>query len=137
MVSFDATPRVEVPDGYEHLLDLPLYGHLATVRPDGTPQVNPMWFAWDGELLRFTHTTKRQKYRNIAAQPAVAMSISDPNNPYRYLEVRGVVEEIVPDPTGAFYLHLNDRYSGPLTEPPADAQDRVILVVRPTGFSQQ
>lgn len=137
MVSFDATPRVEVPDGYEHLLDLPLYGHLATVRPDGTPQVNPMWFAWDGELLRFTHTTKRQKYRNIAAQPAVAMSISDPDNPYRYLEVRGVVEEIVPDPTGAFYLHLNDRYSGPLTEPPADAQDRVILVVRPTGFSQQ
>ncbi|MDO3638823.1 PPOX class F420-dependent oxidoreductase [Mycolicibacterium arseniciresistens] len=137
MVSFDATPKVEVPDGYEHLLDLPLYGHLATVRPDGTPQVNPMWFAWDGELLRFTHTTKRQKYRNIAAQPAVAMSISDPNNPYRYLEVRGVVEEIVPDPTGAFYLHLNDRYSGPLTEPPADAQDRVIVVVRPTGFSQQ
>jgi PPOX class probable F420-dependent enzyme len=137
MVSFDATPKVEVPDGYEHLLDLPLYGHLATVRPDGTPQVNPMWFAWDGELLRFTHTTKRQKYRNIAAQPAVAMSISDPDNPYRYLEVRGVVEEIVPDPTGAFYLHLNDRYSGPLTEPPADAQDRVIVVVRPTGFSKQ
>ncbi|MEV3903556.1 PPOX class F420-dependent oxidoreductase [Mycobacterium sp. NPDC050551] len=137
MVSFDATPKVEVPDGYEHLLDLPLYGHLATVRPDGTPQVNPMWFAWDGELLRFTHTTKRQKYRTIAAQPVVAMSISDPNNPYRYLEVRGVVEEIVPDPTGAFYLHLNDRYSGPLTEPPADAQDRVILVVRPTGFSKQ
>ncbi|MCZ8379834.1 PPOX class F420-dependent oxidoreductase [Mycobacterium sp. CPCC 205372] len=137
MVSFGATPKVEVPDGYEHLLDLPLYGHLATVRPDGTPQVNPMWFAWDGELLRFTHTTKRQKYRNIAAQPAVAMSISDPDNPYRYLEVRGVVEEIVPDPTGAFYLHLNDRYSGPLTEPPADAQDRVILVVRPTGFTQQ
>ncbi|MGA5462277.1 PPOX class F420-dependent oxidoreductase [Mycobacterium sp. NPDC050041] len=137
MVSFDATPKVEVPDGYEHLLDLPLYGHLATVRPDGTPQVNPMWFAWDGELLRFTHTTKRQKYRNIAAQPVVAMSISDPNNPYRYLEVRGVVEEIVPDPTGAFYLHLNDRYSGPLTEPPADAQDRVILVVRPTGFTKQ
>jgi PPOX class probable F420-dependent enzyme len=137
MVSFDATPKVEVPDGYEHLLDLPLYGHLATVRPDGTPQVNPMWFAWDGELLRFTHTTKRQKYRNISAQPAVAMSISDPDNPYRYLEVRGVVEEIVPDPTGAFYLHLNDRYSGPLTEPPADAQDRVIVVVRPTGFSKQ
>jgi PPOX class probable F420-dependent enzyme len=137
MVSFGATPKVDVPDGYEHLLDLPLYGHLATVRPDGTPQVNPMWFAWDGELLRFTHTTKRQKYRNIAAQPAVAMSVSDPDNPYRYLEVRGVVEEIVPDPTGAFYLHLNDRYSGPLTEAPADAKDRVIVVVRPTGFSQQ
>ena len=65
------------------------------------------------------------------------MSIIDPDNPYRYLEVRGVVEEIVPDPTGAFYMHLNDRYSGPLTEPPADKADRVILVVRPTGFSKQ
>ena len=57
-----------------------------------------MWFDWDGELLRFTHTTKRQKYRNIAAHPKVAMSIVDPDNPYRYLEVRGDVEQIVPDP---------------------------------------
>lgn len=96
-----------------------------------------MWFDWDGEVLRFTHTTKRQKYHNIAANPHVAMSISDPDNPYRYLEVRGVVDKIVPDPTGAFYLQLNDRYSGPLTEPPADKADRVILVVRPTGFSKQ
>lgn len=127
----------DIPEGYAHLLDLPTYGHLATVRPDGSPQVNPMWFAWDGERLRFTHTTKRQKYRNIEANPNVAMSIVDPENPYRYLEVRGVVEEIVPDPTGAFYLELNDRYSGPLTEPPPDKVDRVILVVRPTGYTKQ
>lgn len=127
---------VAVPDGFEGLLTAPTYGHLATTRPDGTPQVNPMWFEWDGEVLRFTHTTKRQKYRNIAANPAVAMSISDPENPYRYLEVRGLVEDIVPDPEGAFYLHLNDRYDGPLTEPPADKADRVILVVRPTSFSK-
>jgi PPOX class probable F420-dependent enzyme len=128
---------VAIPDGYETLLERPLYGHLATVRPDGLPQVNPMWFDWDGERLRFTHTTKRQKYRNLAANPNVTMSISDPDNPYRYLEVRGVLEEVVPDPTGAFYLHLNDRYSGPVTEPPPDKADRVILVVRPTGFSKQ
>jgi PPOX class probable F420-dependent enzyme len=127
----------DIPEGYAHLLDLPVYGHLATVRPDGSPQVNPMWFAWDGELLRFTHTNKQQKYRNIEANPAVAMSIIDPDNPYRYLEVRGVVEEIVPDPTGAFYMALNDRYSGPLTEAGPDKADRVILVVRPTAFSKQ
>jgi len=128
---------VAVPEGYESLLERPLYGHLATVRPDGSPQVNAMWFAWDGERLRFTHTVKRQKYRNIAANPMVAMSVVDPDNPYRFLEVRGVVEEIVPDPTGAFYLKLNDRYSGPLTEPPPDKADRVVLVVRPTAFSKQ
>ena len=128
---------VAIPDGYESLLQRPLYGHLATLRPDGTVQVNPMWFDWDGELLRFTHTTKRQKYRNVTAHPEVAMSVSDPDNPYSYLEVRGVVESITPDPTAQFYLHLNDRYSGPLTETPADAADRVVIAVRPTGFSKQ
>jgi PPOX class probable F420-dependent enzyme len=128
---------VAIPDGYESLLERPLYGHLATTRPDGRAQVNPMWFDWDGEKLFFTHTTKRQKYRNITANPNVAMSISDPDNPYRYLEIRGVVEEVVPDPTGKFYLHLIDRYSGPLTEAGPDKADRVILVVRPTAFSKQ
>ncbi|ORA31433.1 PPOX class F420-dependent oxidoreductase [Mycobacterium aquaticum] len=127
---------VAVPDGFEDLLDRPLFGHLATIRPDGTPQVNPMWFDWDGSRLRFTHTTKRQKYRNVTAHPEVAMSIHDPDNPYRYLEVRGVVEEIVPDPTAEFFLKLNDRYSGSLTEVPPDAADRVVLVVRPTLYSK-
>lgn len=127
---------VAVPDGFEDLLDRPLFGHLATTRPDGTAQVNPMWFDWDGSRLRFTHTTKRQKYRNVTANPAVAMSIHDPDNPYRYLEVRGVVEEIVPDPKAEFFLKLNDRYSGSLTEVPADAADRVVLVVRPTLYSE-
>src|SRR6476619_5770840 len=128
---------VDIPQGYETLLERPLYGHLATTRPGGNAQVNPMWFDWDGELLRFTHTTKRQKYRNVTANPNVAMSISDPDNPYRYLEVRGVVEEIVPDTTGAFYLHLNDRYTGPLTEPPVDKADRVMLVVRASGLPNE
>jgi PPOX class probable F420-dependent enzyme len=128
---------VDIPEDYESLLERPLYGHLATLRPDDRVQVNPMWFDWDGEVLRFTHTTKRQKYRNVTAHPDVAMSVADPDNPYHYLEVRGRVEEIVPDPTGAFYLHLNDRYGGPLSEPPPDAPDRVILVVRPTGYSKQ
>ena len=128
---------VAIPEEYESLLERPVFGHLATVRPDGRPQVNPMWFDWDGELLRFTHTTKRQKYRNIVANPDVAMSVIDPDDPYRFVEVRGVVEEIVPDPTGAFYLQLNDRYSGPLTEPPPDKADRVIIVVRPTGYTKK
>ena len=64
------------------------------------------------------------------------MSVIDPDNSYRFIEIRGVVEEIVPDPTGAFYMTLNDKYSGPLTEPPADKVDRVVLVVRPTGLSK-
>jgi general stress protein 26 len=61
-----------------------------------------MSFDWDGERLRFTHTTKRRKYRNVKSHPQVAVSIPDPDNPYRYLEIPGEVEQIEPDPTGAY-----------------------------------
>ena len=71
-----------VPAGYEDLLTRPLYGDLATVRPDGAPAVTPMWFAWDGELLRFTHTSKRQKVRDIEKQPRrIAFVVMDPVGP--------------------------------------------------------
>ena len=103
---------VAVPAGYADLLERPLYGHLATTRPDGSVQVSPMWFDWDGELLRFAHTTKRQKYRNVQRNPRVAMSISDPDNPYRYLEVRGDVKRIEPDPAAGFFRRIANRYSG-------------------------
>jgi PPOX class probable F420-dependent enzyme len=129
---------VAVPDGYTDLLERPLLAHLATSRPDGSVQVNPMWFDWDGERLRFTHTTKRQKYRNVKNRPQVAVSIADPDNPYRYLEVRGEVDDIQPDPTGAYYMHLANRYDAPWgNRPPPDSPDRVVFVMRPTGFSKQ
>ena len=73
----------------------------------------------------------------MTRDPRVALSIADPDNPYRYLEVRGEVERIEPDPAGEFYMHLNGRYDGPLTGPPPDAPDRVVFVVRPTAFSKQ
>ncbi|MFC8525617.1 PPOX class F420-dependent oxidoreductase [Nocardia sp. NPDC057227] len=127
-----------VPEELRDLLERPLIANLATVREDGSPQVNPMWFGWDGELLRFTHTNFRRKFRNISANPAVAISIVDPENPYRYVEVRGVVERIDPDPTGGYFRELNARYSGPYgPDDPKDAADRVILVVRPTAVGKR
>ncbi|TCJ95705.1 PPOX class F420-dependent oxidoreductase [Nocardia alba] len=127
-----------IPEELRDLLERPLFANLATVREDGSPQVNPMWFGWDGEFIRFTHTSFRRKYRNVTATPAVAISIIDPENPYRYLEVRGVVERIDPDPTGAFFRELNQRYDGPFgPEHPTDAPDRVIFVVRPTAVGKR
>ncbi|QAY59612.1 PPOX class F420-dependent oxidoreductase [Microbacterium protaetiae] len=125
-----------LPAGRRHLLEKPLYGHLGTVRPDGTVQVNPMWFEFDGEHVRFTHTTKRQKYRNLQHNPSMALSIVDPDQPTRYLEVAGRLVEIVPDPDGAFYVRLQNRYGNASTNPPGDKADRVILVMsieRATG----
>jgi PPOX class probable F420-dependent enzyme len=121
-----------VPESYVDLLERPLFGHLGTTRPDGDPQVNVMWFGWDGELLRFTHIPKRQKYRNIQANPHVSLSVADPDDGYRYVEVRGVVERIEDDPGGRFYMELSARYGEPMTEPPPDADDRIVIVVRPT-----
>lgn len=118
-----------VPESYRFLLDLPLYGHLGTIRPDDTVQVNPMWFEFDGEHVRFTHTSKRQKFRNLKHNPSMAMSITDPDNVFRYLEVAGRLVDVIPDPEGAFYVHLQNRYGNDSTQAPPDAADRVILVM--------
>lgn len=121
-----------LPASHADLLERPLFAHLATVRPDGAPQTSVMWFAWDGELATFTHTTQRQKYRNVAHEPRVAFSIHDPENPYRFLEVRGQVVSIEPDPGAAFYTSLQERYG--LTFAVRDADVRVVIAVRPTSF---
>lgn len=125
-----------IPDELTDLLDRPLYGHLATVRPDNTAQVNPMWYAWDGEFLKFTTTTKRQKHRNTEQNPSVAMSVTDPDKPYRYLEVRGAIERVESDPEGTFFVELARRYGSDM-DAPADKQYRVIYYVRPTSYSTQ
>lgn len=126
-----------IPDSHRDLLDRPLYAHLATIRPDGTPQVNPMWFSWDGDQIYFTNSTLRQKYRNVTANPTVALSITDPDQPYRYLEVRGVVERIDDDSTGTVFAALADRYGMEMDGPPGDVAHRVVYVVRPVAVSRQ
>src|ERR1700733_15106040 len=89
-----ATTMAEIPEGALDLLERPLYASLGTTRPDGAPQVNPMWFVWDGGFLWFTHPSKRQEYRNLAREPRVSISIFDPEQPYRYIEIRGEVDHI-------------------------------------------
>lgn len=108
----------------------PLYGHLGTIRPDNTVQVNPMWFFFDGESLRFTHTRSRAKFRNLEHNPTMSLEIIDPANPFNYTEVRGELSEVIPDPDGAFYVQLGKRYGNPGQLPPPDSAERVILVMR-------
>jgi len=123
----------ELPASHADLLERPLYAHLATIGPDGAPQSSTMWFVHDGDVIRFTHTTTRQKYRNLQAEPRVAISIHDPDDPYRSLEVRGVIESMEPDDADAsFYRSLMTRY-GTSYDPP-DAPVRVVLTMRPTAF---
>jgi PPOX class probable F420-dependent enzyme len=118
-----------IPADYIHLVENPNYGHLGTIRPDDTAQVNPMWYLFDGVTLRFTHTTKRGKYRNLQHNPSMSLAISDPDDPFRYLEVRGSLQQVIPDPEGAFYVVLGKRYGNAEQQPPKDSPDRVILVM--------
>jgi PPOX class probable F420-dependent enzyme len=126
-----------IPESHEHLLTRPLFVHLATIGPNGTPHVQPIWQIWDGEVLRFTTTTDRQKHRNVTANPHVSISVNDPDKPYHYLEIRGIVEAIEPDPEGAFFDVLAKRYGLEYKAPVADKDRRVILVVRPVKTTSQ
>jgi PPOX class probable F420-dependent enzyme len=127
--------QVAPPETHAGLLERPLFAHLATVRADGAPQVNPMWFEWDPQtcVIRMTHTKTRHNFRYIESEPRVALSITDPDDPYRYLQVRGVVERIDDDPTGGFYQRLQRRYRG-YTSEVKDRDVRVILTIRPVAF---
>jgi PPOX class probable F420-dependent enzyme len=123
------------PETHADLLERPLFAHFATARSDGAPQVNPMWFLWDPDrgVIRMTHTKRRHNYRNVMREPRVALSITDPDTQYRYLQVRGVVENIEDDPTGSFHEVLQQRYKGTVGPVP-DRENRVILIIRPTAF---
>lgn len=127
---------VEITERVRELLERPVLVNLATVRPDGAPQVNPMWFVWDGELIWFTHTTYRQKYKNFAHEPRVSISIIDPDDAYGYVEIRGTVDHIDPDPEAKLYQRLSERYDG-IAKTPADAAQRVAVAVRPTHIHGQ
>jgi len=121
------------PASHADLLDKPTFAHLATIRPDGSPQSSVMWFAWDGEHLNMTHTKNRQKFRNLHEDPRLALSILDPEDPYRFLEVRGVLESIEnDDEVASFYQSLQRRYGS--VYPISDADVRVILHIKPTKY---
>jgi PPOX class probable F420-dependent enzyme len=122
----------ELPESHADLLERPLFAHLATIRPDGSPQSSVMWFAWDGQRIRFSHTSTRQKYRNLLADGRVSFHVQDPDNAYRTLEVRGRVESIDADPDASFYRSLQLRYGSDV--PVLDADVRVVIVVEPTTF---
>ena len=126
-----------IPESHADLLEQPVLAHVATVGPNGEPQNNPVWFGWDGENLTFSQTTGRQKYRNVQDEPRVALSIVDANNPFRYLEIRGTVERVDPDPDNAFINSMAKKYMGQDVYPwhrPGD--ERVVLVVKPEHTTQ-
>lgn len=123
---------VAVPGLVEDALDLlhrPLICCLATLRPNGSIQVNPMWFKFDAPNLCFSHTSRRAKFRNLQQNPAMTVLVVDPDNEQRYLEITGRLAEWAPDPKGGFHVELTQRYGEDHSGRVSDAEHRVKLLM--------
>jgi PPOX class probable F420-dependent enzyme len=107
------------------------FASLALVLGDGTPQVTPVWFDWDGELITINTARGRVKDKVLRRKPVVAMAILDPSNPYRYIQIKGRV--VFESESGAYeqICDLQEKYRGDRNYPKRPDEVRVIYKVKP------
>jgi PPOX class probable F420-dependent enzyme len=125
-----------IPEKYLDLFQKRAFANLATLMPDGTPQVTPVWVDFDGTHILVNSARGRQKDKNMERNPTVALSILDPDNPYRYLEVRGRVDEITQEGAEEHIDKMAKKYIGEDRYPwrqPGEA--RVLYKIRPQRTS--
>lgn len=101
-----------IPADFHDLFERKSFAHFATVMPDGTPHVTPVWVDYDVERDRVEINTARgrQKERNVLREPRVGVEIMDPDDPYRYVSIRGTVEEVTEDGAEDHIDALTRRY---------------------------
>jgi PPOX class probable F420-dependent enzyme len=127
---------IEIPEKYRDLFDKKAFASLATVMPDGSPQVTPVWVDFDGTHVIVNSALGRQKDKNMHSNPSVALSILDPDNPYRYLEIRGRVTEITQDGADAHIDLMAKKYMGVDKYPFRSSKEvRVIYKIEPERVS--
>ncbi len=122
-----------IPEAFRDLFEKKAFANFATVMPDGTPQVTPVWVSYDGDYLLVNTAEGRQKERNVGRNPKVGVSILDPDDPYRFISVRGEVEEVTEDGAVEHANELTKRYMGQDEYPNLGQEDgaRVIIRIRP------
>lgn len=121
-----------IPEKYRDLFNKRAFAALTTLMPDGSPQTTPVWVDTDGEHVIFNSAKGRQKDRNVRRDPRVALAIVDPDNPYRYLEIRGKVAEITEQGADAHIDKMAKKYLGQDKYPYRQASEvRVIYKIRP------
>ena len=121
-----------IPEKYRDLFQKRAFASLGTLMPDGSPQVTPVWCDFDGEYVIFNSAKGRRKDRNVRRDPRVALAIMDPDNPYRYLEIRGHVVEITEQGADTHIDKMANKYLGvdkyPYRQP---GEVRVMYKIRP------
>jgi PPOX class probable F420-dependent enzyme len=118
-----------IPESHRDLLDAPV-ATLATIGPDGRPQLSAVWFLAENNTVRVSLNTSRQKTRNLQANPATNLFILDTANPSRYLEIRGDAQ-IEPDDTYSFAAKVGAKYGADLHQMDGPGQSRVVVTILP------
>ena len=122
-----------LPQTHLDLLDGPVVVLLATLMPDGSPQVTPVWCDRHGDQIWVNSAVGRQKDRNMRARPQVTICALDPTNPYRYLEVRGRIVEIIEGPPAHEHINqLSQLYFGRPFRYNTPDEQRCIYKIEPT-----
>src|SRR5579864_6719408 len=125
-------PAVDLSKYADLLADKKAFAHLATVMPDGTPQVTPVWFDHVYGAIRVNSARGRVKDRNMKEGAAVALSILDPDNAYRYLQIRGHVRKVTEAGAAAHIDALAKKYLGQDKYPfGLPGEERIIVEIDP------
>ena len=121
-----------IPDNFKDLFAKKAFAHLGTVMPDGSPQVTPVWCDYDGTHIRVNSAKGRVKDKNMRRNPRVALALQDPENPYRYLQVRGQVVEVTEKGADDHIDSLAKKYLGKDKYPNRrPGEVRVIYKIKP------
>jgi PPOX class probable F420-dependent enzyme len=107
----------KLSDAWKAALKKPIFVHLTTVMPDGSPQASPVWIDLDGDAILVNSAQGRVKDKNMRRDPRVALSALDPDNPYTPLMLRGKVVEITSKGADAHIDSMAKKYLGKDTYP--------------------
>jgi PPOX class probable F420-dependent enzyme len=117
------------PESHADLLDAP-FGTLATIDPQGLPQLTEVWFFHEAGELKLWLNTRRAKTRNLTERPECSLLVLDLENPRRYLEVRGRAR-IEADPEYAYATKLGAKYGMDLSGIDGPGESRVVVTIEP------
>lgn len=118
-----------IPASHRDLLESKV-AMLATIGPNGRPQLTALWFLAEGDTVKISLNTSRQKYKNLQARPAVSLMLMDHANPSRYVEMRGIAE-VQPDADYKFADKVGAKYGVDLRTRDKPGDGRVIVTIRP------
>jgi len=120
-----------IPDQFLDLFQKKALAHLATLMPDGRPQVTPVWCEYDGRHVLINTAAGRQKDRNLVRDGRVALSLTDPDDPFRYLEVRGRVVERTEKGADEHIDRLAQKYMGTRYPDRQPGERRILYRIEP------